>query len=121
MARSMARVHMHDRARCARFGKGQSSCMAPEVLNEHKPHTIKSDVWALGCVLLRAMLLEPEESAPAGVDAMAKQLEATDGYSKGLRDLIKQLLVPDESQRLSPAAALSVAEKLLLRQASGDK
>jgi serine/threonine protein kinase len=77
---------------------GTPAFMSPEML-EGRPYGIKTDQWALGCVLYEMMALEPPfancgESYAAVVGAVlhAPPMAAPPGYSRPMSDAMQALL-----------------------------
>jgi len=77
---------------------GTPAFMSPEML-EGRPYGLKTDQWALGCVLFEMMALEPPfancgESYAAVVGAVlhASPMSAPPGYSSALSETVEALL-----------------------------
>eukprot|EP00443_Scrippsiella_acuminata_P029976 CAMPEP_0115256140 /NCGR_PEP_ID=MMETSP0270-20121206/46089_1 /TAXON_ID=71861 /ORGANISM="Scrippsiella trochoidea, Strain CCMP3099" /LENGTH=389 /DNA_ID=CAMNT_0002671777 /DNA_START=51 /DNA_END=1217 /DNA_ORIENTATION=- len=109
---------------------GTPSCMSPEML-EGRPYGLKTDIWALGCVLYEMMALEAPfqncESYAAIIGAVlhAGPLRAPEGYSQELAATVETLLARKPDKRPSCADLLGgrlLCEEfrsLLQRSASG--
>mmetsp|Transcript_5439 Transcript_5439/g.9469 ORF Transcript_5439/g.9469 Transcript_5439/m.9469 type:complete len:660 (-) Transcript_5439:2-1981(-) len=77
---------------------GTPAFMSPEML-QGRPYGLKTDLWALGCVLFEMMSLEPPfsmcgESYAAVVGAIlhAPPVKAPPGYSLALNEILEALL-----------------------------
>jgi serine/threonine protein kinase len=90
---------------------GTPEFLAPEVL-EGRPHTQKSDVWALGAVLYNLAALKPPFTVtnPIKQLSLLKDMISTKKYaplppvySKGFRDLVASLL--QKKERFRPTLA----------------
>ena len=91
---------------CANTCIGTPYYMSPELF-KNKPYSYKSDIWALGCVVYEMCNLRHAFDAQSFNGLAMKILKASyppisPSYSKGLRDLITQMLSTNPSQRPSP-------------------
>lgn len=82
---------------------GTPNYLSPEMCKS-MPYGLKSDVWALGCVLYELCCLKPAFQAENFPATIVQILEARfkplpDGYSSQLKGLVKQLLCQDPSRR----------------------
>lgn len=75
---------------------------SPEMVDFYigEPITTKSDVWALGCLLYKLMFFK----TPFGESILAIQngnfsIPDTSPYSRGLHQLVKYMLEPDQNKR----------------------
>lgn len=97
--------------------KAFSSAMSPEVLNDDELHTPASDVWAVGCVLLHAMLLvhpDSVELASKSQAEIAALVDATSIYSTAVRDLVKRVLTVDKRARITAKEAAAAFKDIKL-------
>jgi len=78
---------------------------SPEVWND-KPYDSKSDIWSLGCVMYEVLALEP----PFRANDMkglwekvnrGKFMELPERYTKGLKNIIKKMIIVDATKRPS--------------------
>lgn len=86
---------------------GTPSFMSPEML-EGRPYGLKTDQWALGCVVFEMMALDPPfgghgESYASVVNAVlhAPPLEAPPGFSSELNKIVEGLLARKPHERPS--------------------
>lgn len=91
---------------------GTPAFMSPEML-EGRPYGLKTDQWALGCVLFEMMALEPPfasfgDSYAAVVSAVlaAPRIQAPPGYSVTLNEALEALLARKPHERPSNKALL---------------
>lgn len=90
---------------------GTPAFMSPEML-EGRPYGLKTDIWALGCVLFEIMALEAPyqhcDSYAAIVTAVlqAQQLRAPPGYGQELSGTVEALLARAPDARPSSAELL---------------
>ncbi|KAK3236838.1 hypothetical protein CYMTET_53047 [Cymbomonas tetramitiformis] len=102
----------------ARSMVGTPNYMCPELLSE-KPYGLKSDIWALGCILYEMTALRPAFTAfnMQGLVQKIKKVQISplpSGYSKEWNETIKALLrrLPEErpsAQELTEARFLQKA------------
>jgi len=83
---------------------GTPNYISPEIL-QNKPHGMKSDLWALGCILY-AMIVGQPPFHDAHVDKIFDNISKLDyvipeEISISARDLIQQLLQPDPKCRIT--------------------